>query len=110
MAITWKEMVNGVTLTGSAVAYYTTPALNAATIQAATAYNPTGGALVVNFYKVPAARAADATTLICTRSIPAGSTITLNETLNHKLQAATQIFASGAGLTLVVSGVEYVSE
>ena len=110
MAIAWKEMVNGVALTGAPATYYTTPVITAATIQAATIYNPTGGALTVNFYKVPTARAADATTLICTRSIPAGATVTLNETINHKLQAGTQIFASGNGMTLIVSGVEYVQE
>lgn len=110
MSITWKEMVNGVVLTGAPLSYYATPALAAATIQAATIYNPTGGALTVNFYKVPPARAADASTLICTRSIPAGATLPLNEAINHKLQAGTQIFASGNGMTLAVSGVEYVSE
>lgn len=110
MAITWREMVNGQAMTGVAVSYYTTPALNSATIQAATVYNPTGGALTVNFYKVPPARAADATTLVCSRSVPAGATVPLNETINHKLQAGTQIFATGNGMTLFVSGVEYLPE
>lgn len=110
MAITWREMVNGAAMTGSAVSYYVTPTLNTATIQAATVYNPTAGALTVNFYKVPVSRSADATTLICTRSVPSGATVALNETINHKLQAGTQLFATGNGMTLFVSGVEYIPE
>jgi hypothetical protein len=109
MSITWKEMVSSA-ITGSAVTYYTAPVATAATIQAATAYNPTGSPVTVNVYKVPTARAADATTLICSRIVPAGATVTLNETLNHKLEAGSQLFASGAGCTLTISGVQYVAE
>ena len=109
MSITWREMVDGA-ITGSAVTYYTTPVATAATIQAATAYNPTGAPVTVIVYKVPVSRAADATTLICTRVVPAGASVMLNETINHKLEGGTQIFASGAGCTLTISGVQYVSE
>lgn len=109
MAIAWREMVASA-ITGVATSYYTTPAATSATIQAATAYNPTGAPVTVIVYKVPVTRSADATTLICTRIVPAGATVMLNETLNHKLEAATQIFAVGAGCTLTVSGVQYVIE
>jgi hypothetical protein len=110
MAITWKEMVKAATLTGTSVSLYTAPALASGTIQAATVYNSTGAAIQVNIYKVPPGLAADATTMICTRSVPAGAVVQANEAINHKLQSGTQIFASGAGLTLNVSGVEYVPE
>lgn len=110
MAIAWREMVAGATLTGSATSLYTTPALTAATIQAATIYNSTGAPITVLIYKVPSGKAADITTLISTRSVPAGATVIANEALNHKLQAATQLFATGSGLTLNISGVEYVPD
>lgn len=109
MSITWKEMVSGA-ITGSVVGYYVVPLSTSATIQAATAYNPTGAPVTVNLYKVPTARAADATTLVCSRTIPAGATAMLNEAINHKLEEGTQISASGAGCTLTVSGVQYIPE
>lgn len=110
MSIVWKELINGQILTGSPAAYYTAGALVSATIQAATIFNPTGGALTVSFYKVPTGRAADASTIICVRVVPSGASVQLNEAINHKLQAGTQIFASGTGMTLAVSGVEYIPE
>jgi len=110
MAIKFVEMVNGQIMTGSPVSYYTAPALNAATVQAATVYNPSGAAAAVNIYKVPTSRSADASTLVCTRSVAAGATASLNEFINHKLQTGTQIFATGNGLTLFVSGVEFLAE
>ena len=110
MSIAWKEMVAGATLTGVSTTFYTAPALTAATIQAATAYNSTGAPITLSIYKVPVGKGADITTLICTRSVPAGTTVQANETLNHKLQAGTQIFAVGNGLTLNISGVEYIPE
>lgn len=110
MSIVWREMVAGATLTASAVSLYTASALTSATIQAATMNNPTGSPVTVNIYKVPAGMAADATTLICTRSVPAGAVVQANEAINHKLQTGTQIFASGLALTLNISGVEYIPE
>lgn len=109
MSITWREMVTGA-VTGSPVSYYITPAATSATIQAASAYNPTGSPVTVVVYKVPNSRVADATTLVCTRNVPAGATVMLNELLNHKMAPGTQIFALGAGTTLTISGVEFVAE
>lgn len=110
MSITYREMIRAQLLTGSAVAYYTTPTGTAASIQAVTVNNPTAGAVVVNLYKVPSGSAADGSTKIATRTVPAGTTVTLFDALNHKLQATTQLYADGNGLGLTVSGIEYIPE
>lgn len=110
MAVTFKEMVSAQTLTAAAVSYYTAPALTSASIQAATVFNPTGAAVAVTIYKVPAAGAANASTTICTRSVPAGATIQPNELINHKLEPGSQIFALGLALTMNISGVEYIPD
>jgi hypothetical protein len=110
MSIKYKEMVRATSLTGTPTSLYAAPSLASAAIHAATAYNPTAGALTVDLYKVPAGLAADATTKIGTRTIPAGALIQIHEAINHKLESGTQIFAAGAGLTLNVSGVEYIPD
>ena len=66
--------------------------------------------MTINLYKVPSGLAADATTKICTRIVPAGAVVMLNEAINHKLEGGTQLFADGLALTLNISGVEYVAE
>lgn len=108
MSIKWKEMVAGATLSGAATQVFITPALSSETIQQATVYNPTGAPVTFSLYKVPAGLAVDNSTLICTRSIPAGQCVQANEAINHKLQAGTALWALGTGLTLNISGVEYV--
>lgn len=110
MAVKFKEMVKGATLTGAAASLYTSPVLTAASIQAATCYNPTAGAITLSIYKVPAGSAADSSTLICTRSVPAATTMQPVELINHKLEAGTAIYAVGASLTLNISGVEYIPD
>lgn len=110
MSIAWKELVKAATLTGAPISQYTCPGNTAATIQQATVNNPTGAPVQVNLYKVPSGLAADATTKIATRLVPAGAVVTLNEALNHKLQGGTQLFADGLATTLNISGVEYVAE
>lgn len=110
MSIKYKEMIVGQVLTATPTAYYTAPLSTAATIQAATANNPTGAAIVVDLYKVPAAGAAGGGNKIATRTVPAGATVTLFDSLNHKLEAGTQLFAAGNGAGLSVSGVEYIAE
>lgn len=110
MSVKFKEMVAAQTLTAVATTYYTAPGLTSASIQAATAYNSTGAAVDLQIFKVPAAGSANNATLICRRSVPAGTTIQALETINHKLEPGTQIFALGLALTLNISGVEYVQE
>lgn len=110
MALKFKEMITGATLTGSAVALYTSPALTAASVQAATCYNPTASVVILQVFKVPVSGSATSATLICSRNVPSGVSVMVNELINHKLEAGTSIFALGAALTLNVSGVEYVPD
>lgn len=110
MSIKFKEMVKGATLTGAAVSLYTAPSLTSASIQAAVAYNPTGSPVTVLIYKVPSGLVADNTTLISSRAVGSGLTIQPIELINHKLEPGTQLFAAGTGLTLNISGVEYIPE
>jgi hypothetical protein len=110
MTTTYKEMVKGATLTGAASSLYTAPASTSASIQAASANNPTGGAVTLNVYKVPSGRAADATTRIAAKTIVAGATGQFPELVNHKLESGTQIFADGNGCSISISGIEYVKD
>lgn len=108
MSMKWREIIAGATLTGAPVSLFTAPDLTYETIQQATIYNPTGAPVTFSLYKVPTGLTPIAATLICTRAVAAGTTVTANEAINHKLEPGTQLFASGLALTLNVSGVEYV--
>jgi hypothetical protein len=108
MTTKYREMVAGATLTGAATLYYTTPGGTYSAIHACSVTNPTGGVVTVNIYKVPASLTAGAPTKIASKSVPAGATIAVPETINHKLEPGSQIFADGNSCTLNVSGVEYV--
>lgn len=110
MATKYKEMVKAVTLTGTATSQYTAPTGTYAAIHAASANNPTGGAVTVNVYKVPSGAAADGTTRIASKTIPAGKPGQFPELVNHKLEPGTQLFADGLGCSLNISGIEYVPE
>ena len=107
--ITWKQLFQAV-LTGSPVSEYTAPATTTTAIHQATAWNPTGGVVTLKVYIVPAAgSAADATTVWAT-NIPAGSSVQIPQIIGHKLQPGQQIYASGNGVTLTVSGAENVQQ
>lgn len=110
MSIIWREMVTGATLTSTIDPFYTAPSITSASIQAVSVYNPTGSPITFSLYKVPNGSSADSTKLICTRSVPSGALVMANEAINHKLQPGTQLYASGNGLTMNISGVEYVPE
>lgn len=110
MSIIWREMVVGAALNATIDPFYIAPSITSASIQAVSVYNPTGAPLTFSLYKVPNGSAAGNATLICTRSVPAGSLVMANEAINHKLQPGTQLYASGNGLTMNISGVEYVPE
>ncbi|MBC8642133.1 hypothetical protein IAG25_35600 [Caballeronia sp. EK] len=110
MATKYKEMVKGVTLTASAVSYYTAPDLTSASIHAASANNPGGSPVTINVYKVPSGTSAGSATRIASKTVPAGLTAQFPELVNHKLEPGTQIFADGNGCSLNISGIEYVAE
>lgn len=108
MTTKYREMVAGVTLTGSAASYYTSPGGTYGAIHAASVNNPTGSVVTVNIYKVPTGKAADATTKIASKAAIANGTTQFPEIVNHKLEPGTQLFADGNACTLNISGVEYV--
>lgn len=110
MPTTYKELVKAATLTGTAASLYTAPASTSAAIHAAAVNNPTAAAVTVNVYKVPTSLAADGTTKIASKAVPAGVPISLTDLINHKLEPGTRIFADGAGCTLNISGVEWIQE
>lgn len=107
--ITWKQLCQAV-LTGSAVSQYTAPTGTQTAIHQATAWNPGASVVALKLYIVPAAgSAADATTVWST-NVPAGSSVQIPQVIGHKLQAGQQLYASGAGVTLTVSGAENVQQ
>jgi hypothetical protein len=110
MTTTYKEMVKGASLTGTSTALYTAPSSTFASVQAASANNPTAGVVTLNVYKVPSGRSADGTTRIASKNIAAGVTAQFPELVNHKLEPGTQIFADGNGCSISISGIEYVKD
>ncbi|MDF0500872.1 hypothetical protein POK33_09025 [Burkholderia cenocepacia] len=107
--ITWKQLCQSV-LTGSAAAVYTAPTGTVTAIHQVTAWNPTGGVVTLKLYIVPnAGSAADATTVWST-NVPAGAPAQIPQIIGHKLQAGQQLYASGNGVTLTVSGAENVQQ
>lgn len=107
--ITWKQLCQAV-LTGSATSVYTAPTATASAIHQATAWNPGASVVTLKLYIVPAAgSAADATTVWST-NVPAGSSVQVPQIIGHKLQSGQQLYASGNGVTLTVSGAENVQQ
>lgn len=106
MALSYRVLVKGASLTASAASVYTAPALTSATISAASVNNPTGGALSFELYLGATASTA---TRIATKPVPAGKAIPVSEVIGHKVEAGMQLFASGNGLFLNISGSEYVA-
>lgn len=105
--ITWKQFCQSV-LTGTAASTYAAPAATASAIHQASAWNPTGAVVVLKLYIVPAAGAAADATTVWLANVPAGQSIQVPQLIGHKLQAGQQIYASGAGVTLTISGAENV--
>jgi hypothetical protein len=102
--IKWKQIAQAV-LAGSATSLYTAPAQTTAAIHQATAWNPTGGVVTVKV--MIGATAADATT-VWNVNVPAGASVQIPQLIGHKIPAGQQLFASGTGVTLTVSGAENV--
>lgn len=108
MSTKYREMVAAQTLTGSAASYYSTPTGTYAAMHAASICNPTGAVVTVNIYKVQSGGSAGNATKIASKIVPAGTTISAPELVNHKLEPGTQIYADGLSCTLNISGIEYV--
>lgn len=105
--ISWKQLCQAV-LTGAAAAVYAAPNATTAAIHQATAWNPTAGVVTLKLYIAPAAGAAADATTVWSANIPAGASVQIPQIIGHKLQAGIQLLASGAGITLTVSGAENV--
>lgn len=105
--ISWKQLCQAV-LTGTAAAVYAAPNATTAAIHQANAWNPTAAVVTLKLYIAPAAGAAADATAVWSANIPAGSSVQIPQIIGHKLQAGMQLFASGAGVTLTVSGAENV--
>lgn len=102
--ITWKQLAQAV-LGASATSLYTVATQTMAAIHQATVWNPTAGVVTVKVFI--GASAADATT-VWSINVPSGQSVQIPQLIGHKLQAGQQLFASGAGVTLTVSGAENV--
>lgn len=102
--ITWKQLAQAV-LSASATSLYTAPGQTTAAIHQATVWNPTAGVVTVKIFI--GAAGGDATN-VWTVNVPAGQSVQIPQVIGHKLQAGQQLFASGAGVTLTVSGAENV--
>ena len=105
--ITWKQLCQSVLAGTSAV--YAAPALTTTAIHQATAWNPSASAVAVKIFIVPAAGAAADATAVWLTSVPAGTSVQIPQIIGHKLQAGQQLYASGTGVTLTVSGAENVA-
>jgi hypothetical protein len=107
--ITWKQLCQGV-LSASAAAVYTAPNGTATAIHQASVWNPTAGVVTLKLYIVPAAGAAADATTVWSTNVPAGASVQVPQVIGHKLQAGQQLYASGLGVTLTVSGAENVQQ
>ncbi|WP_439684865.1 hypothetical protein MNJPNG_04985 [Cupriavidus oxalaticus] len=105
MPLSYKVLVSGASLSGSAASVYTALALTSATISAVSVNNPTGAPVTFELYL---GSAATNNTKIVTKSIPAGKSVPVSEVVGHKIEAGMQLFALGAGMFLNISGSEYV--
>lgn len=105
--ITWK-MLGQQVLTGAAALVYTAPSATAATVTAASVWNPTGAPVTVDLFLVPSGGTAIDGTHIDRQVIPAASASTMFNAINQKVAPGAAIFALGLGVTLTLGGAESV--
>lgn len=105
--ITWKQLNQSV-LSSIPGHLYTAPVLTATAIHQVSAWNPTTQAVTLKvFILPPIGTAVDATT-VWSMSISANTAAQITQMIGHKLQSGQQLYASGAGITLTISGAESV--
>lgn len=109
--IVTKPLVEGVVLTTSAVAYYTTSSKVTSAITKATVTNTTGTSATVTVYIVPPGGSpAAANTIISAQPIAAGHSIDLFQLHGQKLVTAGEslqaLASAGSALSLRVTGYE----
>jgi hypothetical protein len=106
--LTEKVLVEGVLLTGSTVAYYTTSSKARTVIVTATVCNTTGADINLTLYLTPPGIApAPANAIFWSMAVASGKSIVLYQLTNHVLEpSGATIQASGLGLSFRVSGYE----
>lgn len=95
-------------LTGAAALVYSPAGATAATITAASVWNPTAAPVTVDVFLVPAGGSAIDGTHIDRQVIPATSASTMYNTINQKVAPGASIYALGLGVTLTLGGAESV--
>jgi hypothetical protein len=105
MAVIWKTLSQNV-LTDAPAAQYTPALAKQGAVHTANASNPTGEAVLLNVYLVPASSDADDSTRVHRVSVPAGQTVPVLEILSMKIVAGWALFADGDGVALTLTGAE----
>lgn len=96
------------TLTGSAVALYTAPASTRTLIRSAVLCNSTGGSVSASVWLAPAGEAPGAGNVVLSAvAVASNASRVCPELVDQVLEPGGVLYALGAGLTLVASGIEY---
>lgn len=101
--LNWAQLCQAVNAASASAVYGPVPSGSQVSINAASAWNPSGAAsnAVVDLYI--GTSAADATH-IDRVSVPPGAALSLVNAINHKLTSGMNIYAATNGATLTVSG------
>lgn len=103
-----KRLIDGVQLTATAAAYFTTPDNSLTTISAASVTNTTATPRVVTVHLVPSGGTAGVGNVVCSgRIVAPGETFNVSGAIGQTLAAGGMIQAlsdAATALTLVASG------
>lgn len=105
---TLRKRLSSTVLEATTGTQYTAPSGVRAQILAAVLCNSTAAAVTVSLWLVPPGGAADATNIVLSaQSLAAGESRPCPELVDQVLEAGGTLQARGAGVSLVVSGIEY---
>lgn len=105
--ITWKQLCQRV-LTATATDIYTAPKLTRTAIHQVSAWNKGSSPVAVMVYVTPPNGIPNDDTAVWCQNIPAGSSAQIPQLIGHKLEPGFALWATGAGVTLTISGAEGV--
>lgn len=105
MSVNWKTLYQGV-LAGAAAAVYSPGAALQGAAHSVNLWNPTAGAVTVNFYLVPNGGTASDATRIHRVSVAAVASMMVPEVINTKIVNPSALYADGNGVTLTITGAE----
>lgn len=108
MAVQWKELVAGATLTGSLASIYESAGATYTAIHAASINNPTNAVVQVDIHIVPAGGSAGPANRVAVKNVLPETTGQAPELVNHKLEPGARIFAVGNGAFITISGATSV--